>query len=390
MSTTLTTHSLPDLITRLTEDQARKVDVVLGQGNIRFQNAHLLLSGVEPILDDRGVTDPNGAYPLTDIAVAQFAERHNVPTVYARRLVAARPDLWDATFNGLLHGAKPLVRTTDDGPVILRPGADPDDRRSMLRLYVETEHTPAEVRGVVSDRFLRLDHTDVLLSVLRGAKESGADLRVERASITDRSMYVYLTTDVTSENAAVLLGENYMFGQRSVKDYPLVQVGLVIVNSELGFGSAKVIPHLVFQVCTNGMTMAKEGSTKRHIGAAMSDGVQYADDTLESSLTTLALQTRDTVRTFLTPEWTAQTVEALAVKAGRPIPRGEEEKAVQALSKESALSLTDAEKAEILRHFLRGGVETFGGLVSALTAHAQDVDPDRRFAMESAAALVLA
>jgi hypothetical protein len=93
-------------------------------------------------------------------------------------------------------------------------------------------------------------------------------------------------------------------------------------------------------------------------------------------------QARDAVRTFLDTDYVRAHVEGLERAAGAPV--DDPATAVQHVSRQ--LKFTDDQQALILRHFVRGGDLTAGGVLHAVTSAAQTLsDADTAHEMEAQA-----
>jgi len=88
--------SLNDAMNLLTTQSTHKVDVVLPYAAMRAENGTICIDGVEVVLNDEGVTDPNGCYLPTVVGDESIASRLGIPTPYMRRLREVdNVPLWD-------------------------------------------------------------------------------------------------------------------------------------------------------------------------------------------------------------------------------------------------------------------------------------------------------
>ena len=86
--------------------------------------------------------------------------------------------------------------------------------------------------------------------------------------------------------------------------------------------------------------------------------------------------------TFLEPGYVDRVVRALSAQAGHPL--ADPQEAVQVVSQR--LRFTDAQQADIMAPFIRGGDLTAGGILHAVTSAAQtQSDADAAHEMESQA-----
>ena len=100
----------------------------------------------------------------------------------------------------------------------------------------------------------------------------------------------------------------------------------------------------------------------------MDEGVvTWSGNTLDKTLALITARTADAVTTFLDPRYADRVVRAIADLAGRPVANPQQ--AVQMVS--GRLRFSDAQQADILAHFIRGGDLTAGGILHAVTSAAQ-------------------
>lgn len=216
---------LPTLMDILNDRQARKIDLVVPASKLTFVEGDLVLSGVDPIMEDDGFTYPDGAYQPTATFDDHLAERLDIPAVYLRRLRGGRKgdgvsrlELFDANVNGLLHGRKEKwtkfvgslpegVENRDDfqrndpdygrGGTWFRRTVDavPADKRSFLcRLFRSDASGRGIARALLSNRYARMDDIDGVLAMLQGIVEAGIDPNTLEiyGDLTETRMYVHV------------------------------------------------------------------------------------------------------------------------------------------------------------------------------------------------------
>lgn len=388
---TLRNADLADIAQLLTTQRARSLDVVAPASALKAVRGQLLISGVEAAITEDGVTQADGLYPITSAAEAQIADRLNVPLAYVRRMRTNAVDLWDANVNGWLagHAANP------DDPWAY-DSRDGDKRKFLLRLLRGDADGSGIVRAVLSDTYKIVDNLDVLLAVLAGVQESGAEIAVEGADLTDQRMNVRISAPAIRALAPELLkgyrspfdGGAVRIGgggwtvesaraaaAREGKGYepgtePIVFAGFVVSNSETGHGSFSLAPRLVIEICRNGLEISAEALRSIHLGGKLDAGViKWSADTERKQLEVIKARARDAVATFLNPEYLAKTVATLEEIAGAPV--SDPAKVVELVGKK--LNFTEVEQASILSHFILGGQLTAGGVMQAVSSVAQTV-----------------
>jgi hypothetical protein len=375
--TELRTATLQDLATLLEAQQVRKVDAVVPAEKIRARDGLLRIEDVDGQLTDTGVIPVSGDYKPTDLAVEQLADKLGIPLAYARKLYTARPDLFEANVNGWLHGKGD--RLTAGGEYI---PTEHDPRSFLLRMFRPDDGPePGMLRAILSDRYKRIDHLDVLTSAIEGINNAGLPVQVQACDLTDRRMYVRIHAP-----SVEVLAPDLLRGYRSPwtgdqgTDNPTVFAGFVLSNSETGEGSWTIAPQIIVRICTNGMTMKRDVLRQVHLGGKLDQGVvRYGEDTQAAQLELVKLKARDTVATFLDVEYVRAKVAELTEQAG--VKLDNPAKAVEIVTQR--LSYTEGQRADVLRMFVEGGQMTAGGVMQAVTAAAQlQPSGDTQYAME--------
>lgn len=376
METTLRNQGLAELTAMLQTQQVRKLDVVAPARNLLASDGDLVISGIEPVLGDDGVTMADGTYTVTDIALAGLAEKLDVPRQYLGRILAGRPDIFDATVNGFLHGG----RSASVDPLREFEG---DKRSFLLRMFRGDDDGNGILRAVLSQGFGIIDHLDVLVAALSGVKASGVEVQVGQCDLTDSRMYVKVQAPSVAALAPELLaGYRSPYSGETGADNPTVFAGFVLTNSETGGGAYTLTPQITVKICNNGMTMTKDVFRRVHLGAKLDGGiVKPSEDTQRKNLELITAQARDTVATFLDPGYLAAKLAELAELAGQRI-TGPAQDVVETVTR--GLLYTDGQRADVLDMFIKGGDLTVGGVMHAVTAAAQrQANADTAHAMEA-------
>ncbi|MEU7889787.1 DUF932 domain-containing protein [Microbispora bryophytorum] len=344
---------LAELHALLRDQHARKVDVPVTAAQIRAVGTHLQLIDTPPVLSEAGVSDSAGLYLPTEICDQGLADKLGIPLPYLRRLRAHQPALYEANINTWLQD---------------------DDRRFLLRGLRCAGEAPGVARAFLSDRYKIIDNLDVLMAALDGVRLAGVDIDIDGCDLTERRMYVRVVCEQVTALAPELL-KNYRspFTGAAGADNPLVFAGFVISNSETGCGAFTITPRLLVQVCRNGMTITADAHRHVHLGGRLDDGgsaVRWSSDTQDKNLQLITAQTRDAITTFLDTDYLTTKIRELTAAAGAEI--ADPDKTIQAVT--SKLRFTDDQQREILRHFIRGGDITAGGVMHAVTSVAQTLD----------------
>jgi hypothetical protein len=360
--------SLNDAMAMLTTQAAHKVDVVLPYSAMKAENGRILIDGVEVVINEDGVTDPNGAYRPTAVGDESLAKRLDIPTQYMRRLREPKNIvLWDQNVNHWL--------------------AMQASRKALVRLFATAEGDGV-FRSIASDRFKRMDNLDTVLAILDGLRQAGIEFTIGGFDISERRLRLTVEAPAIKVAADTLLkGYRSPFTGRSAVDLPFIHAGFAFTNSETGNGSLSLGPRAVVEVCSNGMTRNVDLFRAVHLGGRMDEGiVQWADDTQEKSLRLVTAQVRDTVQAFCSEQYLADWIAELEEKSDTPVTNPE--KAIKVIARRAGFSETEAQG--ILSHFISGGQPTAGGFMQATTSFAQTIEsPERAVEVEESGEKVL-
>jgi hypothetical protein len=393
MNATATRNAtLQDMEAMLRDQHSRKLDLVVHASKLRAEEGLIRVTGADLLIEDDGVTDPNGLYLPTAVADEGIADKTGIPTRYLRKTrEEGRLDLYDANVNGWLHGRKPLMRPVPSdigvGGKVVREGVPGLNKTYLLRAFRRGDDGPGVARALLSDRYGIIDNLDALYAALEGVKRSGAEVTITGADLTERRMVVRVAAPGIRALAPVLLGGyRSPFTGASGTDNPVVFAGFVIANSETGNGAFTITPRITVEVCTNGMTVTKDAERAVHLGGRMEEGViEWSEETKRKSLDLITAKTADVVSTFLSP-YVERVVAGWEERAGQPVKKVEEVKVIT-----KRLGFTAEQGEGIMAYFVQGGQMTMGGVANAATAYAQTVeDADEAYDLEARAMNALA
>jgi hypothetical protein len=356
--------TLDDLAALLRDQQARKVDIVAPAAAIHARGAQLVVDGTAPVLGPDGVTMTPGIYSPTDVCDQGVADKLGIPAAYLRRMREQLPGLYDSNVNAWLER---------------------DDRRFLVRcLRSSSGGGTGAARAFLSDGYKIIDNLDVLLAALDGVRQAGVPVEIDGCDLTERRMYIRVVCEqVRALAPALLAGYRSPFTGAAGADNPVVFSGFMITNSETGCGAFTLVPRLVVQVCRNGMTITRDAMRAVHLGERLDEGVvTWSGNTLDKTLALITAKTTDAVATFLDRGYLDRALRAIEADAGHPL--ADPQEAIRTVSQR--LRFTDAQQADILTHFIRGGAVTAGGVMHAVTSVAQtQPDADTAHEMESLA-----
>jgi predicted ATPase with chaperone activity len=129
------------------------------------------------------------------------------------------------------------------------------------------------------------------------------------------------------------------------------------------------------------MTITRDAMRAVHLGERLDEGmVTWSGNTRDKTLALITAKPTDAVGTFLDPHYVQAALRQLERDAGHELADSQE--AVQTVSQR--LRFTEAQQADILAHFIRGGDVTAGGILHAVTSVARTLaDADAAHEMES-------
>lgn len=331
-------RSLIDLAVELQRQLATKKDMIVPSSLMHHQtrdNGSCML-----VIDE---SDGSQRYDVTELARRQLAEKLKIPYAYFERMRIDQPGLLDRNVNTWLQSEsadKRLIRTLD-----------------------------GRVRAVLSDRYRRLDNFDLaenVLPILQRLPEA----QFESIELTETRMYLKVVTPRI---------------RYEIAPGDVVQAGVVVTNSEVGYGSLSVQPLVFRLVCKNGLIASDHALRKTHIGRILGSSeesvVVFKDDTLRADDQAFFLKVRDVVEAAVSEATFRLVAERMQRTIGIPL-TGDPVKSVEVLA--SRYSLNDGERAGVLRHLITEGDLSGYGLVNAVTGYSQEVeDYDRATEFEA-------
>jgi hypothetical protein len=346
--------TLEDLVARLENREAHRLDVVVNARNMRAQDGNISVTGIQPRLDEEALAFvcPDGTYTLTGHAENALGDRLKVPARYLRYMRSeGELGLYDANIN----------RWMEKSPA-----------RSFLLRTVETPDGERRIRAILSDRYQIVDDLDVLTATLDGINRTGIDVTVSSGDLTEQRMYVRMEAPAIQALAPDLMkGYRSPFSGQSGDELPVVFGGLELSNSEVGSGSFSLTPRLVVQVCSNGLTVNVDAFRKVHVGTRMEAGEVVASAATQKAARELITnRAADAVRHFLSPAYVETAVRKFEETAGKPV--NDMHETVPAIV--TKLGFGEAERKLVLEHFIQGQARTAGGLLHAMTSAAQQVE----------------
>lgn len=289
---------------------------------------------------------------LTDPAHDQIASLCGIPRAYYRKMrEEQRPELLAANVNSWLKETGPrMIRT------IRNDGSLPIEEGNFTR-------------AILSDRYRRIDNYDVLNSLM--PKVSETEFEVQSCDLTPYNMFLKVT---------------FPFAKAEVAKGDVVEAGVVIRNSEIGWGSCSVSLFIHRLVCTNGMVLPESiyQARKYHVGKRLdfdhSNGQIISERTRMMEDAAFLSSLHDVIDAAKSEETLIQITDRFKAAAQDKMD-GNIEEAVERLSKR--LMITQDEQKDVMEHLVRDNDFSRWGFANAVTRTAQDrISYDRATELE--------
>lgn len=319
--------TMQQLIAEISTQERQKLDLVAPRKRFRVN-----LFGDRPMveIDSEMVPEP---LEINEVAHEHLSEKLAIPKKFYDRLKAQHPDLLVSNINTLL--------------------SEQPDQVHMLRTMGPTW------RALLSDRYRPIDNGLMMTAALPALREHASDYIVESAAITEKRLYVHIVTPR-------LEGE--------IRTGDVVQGGIVISNSEVGYGALNIQEFLYFLRCYNGM-IGESMLRRHHVGSKDSDVDDYevfTRITREADDRALMLKIHDTVSAALKGLQFDKSLERLRLAAGNGFKVDQAKDVVKAV--QTRFSLLDGDTESILNRLLVSGDLTQLGVANAITNLANDVE----------------
>ena len=322
--------NINELAKKITDQAEKKVDMVVDSRSMQLlpveqddvtTNAPVLMS-----------IDDSKQMEITSTAHRQLATRLQIPYAYYERVMNNNPVLLAENVNNWLGQTQ---------------------NKRMIRTYQADGSTVWDLmRADLSNKYLTFDNEDVAEAVLPVMFDE--QLEIISSNVTEKKLYIKAVTDK-------LTGE--------IEKGDVVRGGVIVSNSEVGYGSVNVQAFIERLVCMNGM-IAETSFRRRHIGASHDITDLLSRDTLNKTSEALVGQEQDVVRNVLSNEGFNNVLgklrETTETEIAKPID------AVEIIQKQ--FRFTEDEKDSVLNHLIKGGDTTKWGLTNAVTRASQDLE----------------
>lgn len=284
---------------------------------------------------------PDGQFSLHDNAIGQLADRMGIPQRYLRGLASGEP--W----------AKQLAAT------LLNEHSGWTQRSRVLVRTVGTQ-----VRGVLSDSYRRLNSVEILTAFVQEAAQQGAvisDAYMNDTKIWAETILPTPLTVPTANNGDVVIFAGARF---STSDY--------------GDGAVDMRAFLLNGACLNGMV--RESVMKQvHLGSKLPDNLQLSQQTYELDTKTTVSAVRDLTKGLFSKDNLMK--KAIEIQGASEM-EVDFEHELKRLTRDGGLLKQEGKEVEkiLMRNDPEDGVQggaTLWKLTQAITAHAQELSPER-------------
>jgi hypothetical protein len=286
-------------------------------------------AGMKIILDGiantpKLVIPKQGEFNILSTGHDQIAAKVDVPRKYYARMLEKSPALLANNINTWfkLEPEKRMVRTL--GP---------------------------DMRALLSSRYQRIENESIveaIMPILMGIP----DVKIVSCEVTERRLYIQAV-------APRVQGE--------VKKGDVIQSGVVISNSEIGYGAVTVANMDWRLICLNGAISASKFRAY-HIGRNIEDNAAlWGEDTVQADDRAVLLKARDMVKAAVDENLFRQRIEKMQGLTQIKV-EGDPAEAVEVLSQK--IGVSDDEKGGILRSLIEGADLSAWGVLNAVTHQA--------------------
>lgn len=336
-----TGKTLPALASEVAGLRARAQDYRIAQSALSMNPDDFTLR-VDPTTGSNIVIAPN------DLMHSQLAEKLGVPGRYYNRMMAEAPELLARNVNTWLHKSpeKRFVRTLDN--------ANNCTGVNAAKLNALTG------RAFLGNGYKPLDNYDMMEALLPPLSHAG--LSVASAEVTDQRLYLQLVTEKIQSTVQMLAPGTH----NRIND--VLQLGLVVSNSEVGCGALSIQVLVYRLVCTNGLIVSEDmpGFRKIHVGRELdrADNVVFKDETKRLTDAAIWAQARDAITAAVNQTTLDKITDRLNGVA--QVRLQDPAKAVELVTKR--FDISQDEGKGVMANLISGGDVSQWGLVNAVTA----------------------
>lgn len=331
------TDHVHDQLVRMVSQQETIVDRLISSKELHFD-----VSGERVALSYADLSAGEGeAYFLHRNAIAQFANKFDVPGKYLRESALGEP--WQRQL------AASIMQTHTENT----------EKQTLFLRAID-----GEARALLSDKYKPMASAPIFLSFMEEAKRAGAV--TFDAHLSDLKAYLEV---VHPELLAIETPGNGMVH---------IALGLQISSSDFGAGSLNVRTMFYQGICMNG-AIGKKQISEVHLGKRLKqDDFKFSDETMQKDLATMRSAVGDVARGAFTHQAITEHINLIKNASATPIDAAKE------IVKLPALKFTKDEAELIERCLFKGDPEdgvqgemTKWKMQQAMTAVARDLEPER-------------
>lgn len=370
--------SIKELVDQLQKEQLLKKDMIVPASCLSMHGGRMAIINADGNLALQDMLISTGIAPhkegeaafidldVTDSCHDQIAGKMEIPRNYYQRLnVEENLPCLDYNVNHFLRTA---------------------EKNYFVRSFIDKDGGTGMMRAMLSDRFKVIDNYDVLMAALGAIKESGIEITIHNADITEQKMYVRFEAPHVVRNSPALL-QKYRTPDSGNQDTGIM-AGFILTNSETGHGGFSVQPRLIVRACSNGMVIQQDAFKKVHLGGKMEEysEINWSEETAQKNMELIVSQTKDAVKTFMSEDYLGKIIARIEEKGAKQLEHPTD--ALKNVAREFSMS-AEKEKS-ILDFFVKGADTTPFGITQAMTYYAHKVaGADEQFEMERVALAVV-
>lgn len=282
------------------------------------------------------VVADKGSFHMTSHFHDQIGTWAGIPSKYYDRLQQEAPALLADNLNHWLH------HTMEE-----KTGA-PQTR--LVRLLDD------QARAFLSNRYRTIDNWDIAEVSIPVMSESGCEIL--SSNVDYNRMHIKAATPKLTHE---------------VKKGDVVQMGVVVSNSEVGQGSVKIEPFIYRLACLNGLVVPDAGLRRFHVGRfaeelEMAQDV-FRDETRQADDKAFMLKVRDVLLASFQENRFQAIVDQMTASTEQLIKKPVIKVVEEVVNR---YRLSESQGDSILQHLAAGGDLTRWGLVNAVTRTAED------------------
>lgn len=343
-------NPIENLVATLEEQKNRKRDLIVPTSKLKMTED----LNIEVI--NNNAFSSSEYFSPNEIMKEGLSEKLGIPRGYYRKMESNLPNLLQNNVNGWLGF---------------------QEKKYLLRTFTNGEEI-GTARALLSDRYNLIDNYDVLTAGLEAIQQMNVNVEIRRAEVSETKMYLHVVCPEIEQEAEAFLRE-YLKDNSAVGNG--IISGFVLTNSEVGRGAFEIRPRAVICKCNNGLIVADERFRKLHLGGILEEGeVSWSQVTKQKNYELIISQTKDAIRTYLSPEYLGQMIEKIAklneIVLEHPVDTVENVCV--------ALGISDDHRYNVISNFLKDGAGKNGlGIFQAVTREAQLMEIDKQDEIES-------